>query len=172
MENVISTSEVGHATMEVLNRVTYAGRISKLDDSKRLDPTSSVLIFSKQQIVSRFVWTLERQDLKVNLIITDYCMGGMTGYELLKRIKESPTMKEIPVVIVSSENIPARIKQCMEEEAQEFLLKPLQLSDVTKLSAIQKSRTIHHKEALQGKMNMQKRCQKERHERKNVDFGQ
>ncbi|KAI5568086.1 hypothetical protein BDE02_13G135600 [Populus trichocarpa] len=33
------------------------------------------------------------QDLKVNLIITDYCMRGMTGYELLKRIKESPTMK-------------------------------------------------------------------------------
>lgn len=24
---------------------------------------------------------------KVNLIITDYCMPGMTGYELLKRIK-------------------------------------------------------------------------------------
>ncbi|KAJ6976071.1 hypothetical protein NC653_031791 [Populus alba x Populus x berolinensis] len=44
------------------------------------------------------------QDLKANLIITDYCMRGMTG--------------------------------CMEEGAQEFLPKPLQLSDVTKLSAI------------------------------------
>jgi two-component response regulator (ARR-A family) len=25
----------------------------------------------------------------VNLIITDYCMPGMTGYELLKKIKVS-----------------------------------------------------------------------------------
>ncbi|XP_052302211.1 two-component response regulator ARR17-like [Populus trichocarpa] len=29
----------------------------------------------------------DKTDLKVNLIITDYCMRGMTGYELLKRIK-------------------------------------------------------------------------------------
>ncbi|KAH7839561.1 hypothetical protein Vadar_005756 [Vaccinium darrowii] len=46
---------------------------------------------------------------KVNLIITDYCMPGMTGYDLLKKIKESNAMKEVPVVIVSSENIPTRI---------------------------------------------------------------
>nr|POE60003.1 two-component response regulator arr3 [Quercus suber] len=70
---------------------------------------------------------------KVNLIITDYCMPGMTGYELLKKIKESPTMKDIPVVIVSSENVPTRIKKCMDEGAEEFMLKPLQKSDVNRL---------------------------------------
>uniref|UniRef100_A0A2N9EV36 Response regulatory domain-containing protein n=1 Tax=Fagus sylvatica TaxID=28930 RepID=A0A2N9EV36_FAGSY len=31
--------------------------------------------------------TLEGRASKVNLIITDYCMPGMTGYELLKRVK-------------------------------------------------------------------------------------
>ncbi|GMY10425.1 two-component response regulator ARR17-like isoform X1 [Fagus crenata] len=70
---------------------------------------------------------------KVNLIITDYCMPGMTGYELLKKIKESPTMKDIPVVIVSSENVPTRIKKCLDEGAEEFMLKPLQKSDVNRL---------------------------------------
>ncbi|KAM7275963.1 hypothetical protein ACFE04_017829 [Oxalis oulophora] len=48
---------------------------------------------------------------KVNLIITDYCMPGMTGYELLKKIKESSVMKEIPVIIMSSDNIPTRIQK-------------------------------------------------------------
>jgi two-component response regulator (ARR-A family) len=28
-----------------------------------------------------------KQDVAVNLIITDYCMPGMTGYDLLKKIK-------------------------------------------------------------------------------------
>lgn len=29
------------------------------------------------------------QDVDVNLIITDYCMPGMTGYDLLRKIKVS-----------------------------------------------------------------------------------
>ncbi|XP_076960498.1 two-component response regulator ARR6-like [Bidens hawaiensis] len=72
-------------------------------------------------------------DLKVNLIITDYSMPGMTGYELLKKIKNSSTLKEIPVVIMSSENILTRIDRCLEEGAEDYLLKPVKLSDVTRL---------------------------------------
>ncbi|KAL6131720.1 PREDICTED: two-component response regulator ARR17 [Fragaria vesca subsp. vesca] len=70
---------------------------------------------------------------KVNLVITDYCMPGMTGYELLKKIKESSVMKEVPVVIMSSENIPNRINKCLEEGAQMFMLKPLKQSDIKQL---------------------------------------
>uniref|UniRef100_A0A803MN06 Response regulatory domain-containing protein n=1 Tax=Chenopodium quinoa TaxID=63459 RepID=A0A803MN06_CHEQI len=69
----------------------------------------------------------------VNLIITDYCMPGMTGYDLLRKIKESENLKDIPVVIMSSENIPDRINRCLEEGANEFFLKPVRSSDVDKL---------------------------------------
>ncbi|KAF2322510.1 hypothetical protein GH714_017366 [Hevea brasiliensis] len=71
--------------------------------------------------------------VEVNLIITDYCMPGMTGYDLLRKIKESKSFKDIPVVIMSSENVPSRINRCLEEGAEEFFLKPVQLSDVDKL---------------------------------------
>uniref|UniRef100_A0A5B7BV35 Putative two-component response regulator ARR5-like n=1 Tax=Davidia involucrata TaxID=16924 RepID=A0A5B7BV35_DAVIN len=71
--------------------------------------------------------------LKVNLIMTDYSMPGMTGYELLKKIKESSTLREIPVVIMSSEKILTRIDRCLEEGAEDFLVKPVKLSDVKRL---------------------------------------
>ncbi|RZC88703.1 hypothetical protein C5167_031077 [Papaver somniferum] len=71
--------------------------------------------------------------LKVNLIITDYWMPGMTGYELMKKIKGSKTFKEIPVVIMSSENVLPRITRCLEEGAEEFIVKPVKLSDVKRL---------------------------------------
>ncbi|XP_040997037.1 two-component response regulator ORR10-like [Juglans microcarpa x Juglans regia] len=72
--------------------------------------------------------------MKVNLIMTDYSMPGMSGYDLLKRVKmQGSSWKDIPVVVMSSENVPSRISMCMEEGAEEFLLKPLQLSDLKKL---------------------------------------
>ncbi|KAJ0791882.1 putative response regulator and transcription factor RR-A-type family [Helianthus annuus] len=73
------------------------------------------------------------QEVEVNLIITDYCMPGMTGYDLLKKVKKSSSLKDIPVVIMSSENVPSRISRCLEEGAEEFFLKPVRLSDVSKL---------------------------------------
>ncbi|TMW89260.1 hypothetical protein EJD97_017438 [Solanum chilense] len=74
-----------------------------------------------------------QQEVEINLIITDYCMPGMTGYDLLKKIKESASLRNIPVVIMSSENVPSRISRCLEEGAEEFFLKPVRLSDVNKL---------------------------------------
>ncbi|XP_039018177.1 two-component response regulator ARR5-like isoform X1 [Hibiscus syriacus] len=73
------------------------------------------------------------QDLKVDLIITDYCMPEMTGYELLKKVKESSAFREIPVVIMSSENVLARIDRCLEEGAEDFIVKPVKLSDVKRI---------------------------------------
>ncbi|PON60053.1 Two-component response regulator [Parasponia andersonii] len=66
----------------------------------------------------------------ISLIITDYSMPGMTGYDLLRKIKNSKNLKDVPVVIMSSENVADR---CLEEGAEEFFMKPVQLSDVKKL---------------------------------------
>ncbi|KAJ6313337.1 hypothetical protein OIU77_014775 [Salix suchowensis] len=80
--------------------------------------------------------------LKVDLIMTDYCMPGMTGYELLKKIKESTTFREIPVVIMSSENVMARIDRCLEEGAEDFIVKPVKLSDVKRIRDYMASREV------------------------------
>ncbi|XP_062187877.1 two-component response regulator ORR5-like [Phragmites australis] len=71
----------------------------------------------------------------VCMIITDYWMPEMTGYDLLKKIKESSELKQIPVVIMSSENVPTTINRCLEEGAEDFLLKPVRPSDVSRITA-------------------------------------
>ncbi|XP_014499904.1 two-component response regulator ARR5 [Vigna radiata var. radiata] len=80
--------------------------------------------------------------LKVDLIITDYCMPEMTGYELLKKIKESSMFREIPVVIMSSENVLPRIDRCLEEGAEDFIVKPVKLSDVKRLKDYMTTREV------------------------------
>lgn len=72
--------------------------------------------------------------LKFSLIITDYCMPELTGYDLLKRLKEIKGLKEIPVIIMSSENVPQRIQRCLDEGAEDFIVKPVQRDDIKKIT--------------------------------------
>eukprot|EP00262_Sarcandra_glabra_P001070 TRINITY_DN1106_c0_g1_i1.p1 TRINITY_DN1106_c0_g1~~TRINITY_DN1106_c0_g1_i1.p1 ORF type:complete len:182 (+),score=30.13 TRINITY_DN1106_c0_g1_i1:107-652(+) len=72
-------------------------------------------------------------DHKIDIILTDYCMPKMNGYDFLKVVKEHNCLKSIPVVIMSSENEPQRIRRCHAIGAEDFILKPLQLRDVESL---------------------------------------
>ncbi|RLN05549.1 two-component response regulator ORR12-like [Panicum miliaceum] len=69
----------------------------------------------------------------VKLIMTDYCMPDMTGYDLLMEVKESPKLKHIPVVIMSSDNIPERMKKCLDAGAKEYIIKPLNAVDMPRI---------------------------------------
>ncbi|KAA8546417.1 hypothetical protein F0562_002844 [Nyssa sinensis] len=103
----------------------YLGLLDNTDNDSTANSSSSSCTSSSQQ---------EVPGTKVNLIMTDYSMPEMSGYDLLKRVKGS-SWKNIPVVLMSSENVPSRIDMCLEGGAEEFLLKPVQLSDLRKLQS-------------------------------------
>ncbi|XP_066318642.1 two-component response regulator ORR2-like isoform X2 [Miscanthus floridulus] len=69
-------------------------------------------------------------ELTVDIVLTDYCMPEMTGYDLLKAIKALSSPNPIPVVVMSSENEPQRISRCLTAGAEDFILKPLKTKDV------------------------------------------
>ncbi|XP_062191270.1 two-component response regulator ORR12-like [Phragmites australis] len=69
----------------------------------------------------------------VKMIVTDYCMPYMIGYDLLMEVKKSPKLRHLPVVIVSSDNIPERIKMCLDGGAMEYILKPVKVADVPRI---------------------------------------
>ncbi|XP_062219337.1 two-component response regulator ORR2-like [Phragmites australis] len=75
----------------------------------------------------------DANELTVDMVLTDYCMPEMTGYDLLKAIKALSSPNPIPVVVMSSENEPQRINRCLTAGAEDFILKPLKTKDVQRL---------------------------------------
>eukprot|EP00268_Persea_americana_P068201 TRINITY_DN9467_c0_g1_i1.p1 TRINITY_DN9467_c0_g1~~TRINITY_DN9467_c0_g1_i1.p1 ORF type:complete len:239 (-),score=48.14 TRINITY_DN9467_c0_g1_i1:439-1155(-) len=78
---------------------------------------------------------------KIDIILTDYCMPHMNGYNLLKVVKEHSCLKSVPVVLMSSENDPQRISRCRDTGAEDFILKPLHIGDIQRLTSYVKSPT-------------------------------
>lgn len=60
----------------------------------------------------------------VDLVFADINMPIMGGVEMVRRMKADDNMKDIPVVIVSTEGSATRIKSLMESGIRDFLRKP------------------------------------------------
>ncbi|CAL5031903.1 unnamed protein product [Urochloa decumbens] len=74
-----------------------------------------------------------KQEQAIDMVLTDYCMPEMTGYDLLKAIKALNPLKPIPVIVMSSEDEPQRISRCLNAGAEDYIVKPLQSKDVQRL---------------------------------------
>jgi CheY-like chemotaxis protein len=49
----------------------------------------------------------------------------MSGVDVLNRVKDTPELRDIPVVVLSSSESPEDIEQCYEEHANAYLTKPI-----------------------------------------------
>jgi CheY-like chemotaxis protein len=61
---------------------------------------------------------------KADLIISDWNMPKMSGLELLKVVKSSPDLKDIPFLMITSESEENKITQAFESGADQYVTKP------------------------------------------------
>jgi chemosensory pili system protein ChpA (sensor histidine kinase/response regulator) len=61
-----------------------------------------------------------------HLVITDLEMPRMTGYELMAQLRQSPTTRRIPVMVVTSRAGAKHRDRALKEGAAAFLTKPVQ----------------------------------------------
>jgi chemosensory pili system protein ChpA (sensor histidine kinase/response regulator) len=61
-----------------------------------------------------------------HLVITDLEMPRMTGYELMTQLRQSPTTRRIPVMVVTSRAGAKHSDRALKEGASAFLTKPVQ----------------------------------------------
>jgi len=61
----------------------------------------------------------------VNLVVTDLNMPNMDGTSLLRRIKASPKLHDLPVLVVSSSNNAAKESELLKAGAFAVINKPI-----------------------------------------------
>ena len=64
------------------------------------------------------------QGMQPNLIIMDYKMPYVTGVELCKIIKDTPNLKQIPIVFISGAVTPDERIETLESGGDDFISKP------------------------------------------------
>ena len=71
-----------------------------------------------------------RREGAVDLILLDMEMPHMDGMTFLEHVKQDPSLKSIPVIVVSSISQKERMIRAIQEGAKQYLLKPFTSEDL------------------------------------------
>ncbi|KAI3886442.1 hypothetical protein MKX03_036729 [Papaver bracteatum] len=121
---------------DIINRKIfekYFSKISSSSSTSTASSSSSAIVFKVITVESgnKALEKLLHGNMLFQLIITDYEMPLMTGCELLKTIKETSSLRNIPVVVMSSEK--KFSDECLKAGALKFIEKPVKFLDVETL---------------------------------------
>ncbi len=67
---------------------------------------------------------IENQKLSVGLVLADWNMPEVNGFELLKRLREKPEMASTAIVMVTTETEVDQMSAALEAGANEYIMKP------------------------------------------------
>jgi len=67
---------------------------------------------------------------KVNLILLDYLMPALNGFECIPMIRALPAYKETPIIMLTTEGKVDQIKEAMALGASDFIVKPFKENEL------------------------------------------
>lgn len=68
----------------------------------------------------------------INLILMDWNMPKMNGFELLSTLKANKQYQSIPVIMVTTESGKGNIVKAMQAGAKNYILKPFETEELVK----------------------------------------
>lgn len=71
------------------------------------------------------------QQLQPDLILLDVMMPGMDGFEACRRIRATPQLAEVPIIILTALDDRASLLMGIESGADDFLIKPVDRYELT-----------------------------------------
>jgi len=84
--------------------------------------------FDVSQAINGLEALASAQSVVPDLILTDVCMPGMGGVELLLRMQELPDLCQVPAIAISAGVTNEQQRECMAAGAKAFLAKPVDFS--------------------------------------------
>jgi len=78
-----------------------------------------VFLLSKSEVVIDFL-----HNNRPDLILMDYLMPVLNGFELIPQIRALPEYKEVPIIIVTTEGTFRNVSEAMTLGASDFIVKP------------------------------------------------
>jgi len=66
----------------------------------------------------------------IDLVLLDIMMPGMDGFEVLRRMKDEASLRDIPVIVVSGLEDTESVNRCLEMGAVDFISKPFDLVQI------------------------------------------
>jgi len=77
------------------------------------------------------------QQKNYNLVISDWNMEPMSGYDLLVKVRGTPAMKALPFILVTAESKTENVVAAKKAGVNNYIVKPFNAATLkTKLSAV------------------------------------
>ena len=68
--------------------------------------------------------------IKPSLIVTDDNLPGLTGREMCKRLRQDPSTKHIPIIVISGFSSEERRAEALDAGADDFIVKPYSATEL------------------------------------------
>lgn len=66
-----------------------------------------------------------QKDNEFKVVLMDMMMPEMDGYQAIKIIKETPSIRTIPVIAVTAQAMPEDRQKCLDAGASDYISKPI-----------------------------------------------
>jgi two-component system chemotaxis response regulator CheY len=68
----------------------------------------------------------------VHLVLSDWNMPGMSGIELLKKVRATPKLKAVPFIMVTAERMDSNIVEAVQAGVTGYIKKPFGATELEK----------------------------------------